>query len=420
MFYKDKYIFNILFEAIPEGVLIIDKNQTIVAANHPAEKMFGYKKGELTNNHFNCLIPKQMRDSHISFFENFKNSNTTKRINQELNLIALSKCNKKFPIEIGLNPFTYENKKYVIALIIDISLRRQNEKRDHFLKLELEKKITQKTADLHNTITQLKELNQNFKKEIKKRITAENNLKIALKKEKELNNLKSKFLTMVSHEFKTPLSGILTSSMLLNKYHLTKEQNKRDKHIKTITNKAQYLDTILNDFLSIEQLEANNINYKFTNFNLSTVINEVIYNANMLLKEGQHIQFPSNIDEFKITQDEKYLKLALTNVLNNAIKYSPENSNIQLLISQTNSNFEFKIIDHGIGIPEQDKKFIFNRYFRAENALNVPGTGIGLNIVKDHIENLGGTINFISNVNKGSTFILTIPNKTEHENHTIN
>lgn len=140
----------------------------------------------------------------------------------------------------------------------------------------------------------------------------------------------------------------------------------------------------------------------------------------MLLKEGQHIQFPSNIDEFKITQDEKYLKLALTNVLNNAIKYSPENSNIQLLISQTNSNFEFKIIDHGIGIPEQDKKFIFNRYFRAENALNVPGTGIGLSIVKDHIENLGGTINFISNVNKGSTFILTIPNKTEHENHTIN
>lgn len=411
MFYKDKNILNILFEAIPEGVIIVDENQIIVAANHPSEKMFGYKKGELTNNHLNCLIPKKFHVEHASHFQTFLNGNGSRQIDNHSNLTGVKKSNKKFPVEIGLNPFKIENKKYVLALIIDISARKENERRIDFINSELEKKVNQRTADLHNTITQLKVLNLNFKKEIKKRIAAENKLKESLKKEIELNELKSKFLTMVSHEFKTPLSGILTSSMLLNKYQLTEEQSKREKHIKTISNKAQYLNAILNDFISIEKLEANNINYKFTNFNLSTVINDVVYNANMLLKEGQHIKFPNNIDEFIVTQDEKYLKIALSNVLNNAIKYSPENSTITIEVTQNNSNIEFKISDNGIGIPENDQKFIFNRYFRAENVLNIPGTGIGLNIVKVHIENLGGNLSFNSKINEGSTFIISLPNK---------
>lgn len=411
MFYKDKHILNILFEAIPEGAIIIDENQLIVAANHAAEKMFGYKKGELINNPLNFLIPPQYRDIHISHFNNFLHSSDVRKIKHDLNLVGLSKSNKKFPVEIGLNPFNYEEKKYVFTLIIDISIRKENDLRKDYLNSELELKVKQRTADLHNTINQLKELNLNFKKEIKKRIAAENNLKIALKQEIKLNELKSKFLTMVSHEFKTPLSGILTSSMLLKKYQLSEQQSNREKHIKTITNKAQYLNTILNDFLSIERLEANNINYKFTTFNLSTIINDVVYNANMLLKEGQHIHIPTNIDEYKITQDEKYLKLALTNILNNAIKYTPENGNIHLEVSQTDSNIQFKIIDTGIGIPENDKNFIFNRYYRAENALNIPGTGIGLNIVKVHIDNLGGSINFSSKLNEGTTFEINLPNK---------
>jgi hypothetical protein len=420
MFYKDKYILNILFEAIPEGVIIVDENQTIVAANHPVEKMFGFKKGELHNHQLSTLIPLQFRAVHKTHFQNFLNGTTSRTLNHNLNLFGLSKSNKKFPVEIGLNPFTYQQKKYVFAIIIDISERKENEKRDYFLKLELEKKINQRTADLHNTITQLKELNKNFKKEIKKRIDAERKLKLALKKEIELNELKSKFLTMVSHEFKTPLSGILTSSMLLGKYKLTEQQKNREKHINTITKKTQYLDSILNDFLSIEKLEANNIHYKITSFNLSTIVNDVVYNANMLLKEGQHIQIPENIDEFKCYQDEKYLKLALSNILNNAIKYSPENSTITIEITENNAIIQFKITDNGIGIPEKDQKFIFNRYFRAENALNVPGTGIGLNIIKTHINNLGGTLSFKSQLNIGSTFIINLPNTPTNENNFIN
>src|SRR5690606_20244545 len=235
-------------------------------------------------------------------------------------------------------------------------------------------------------------------------------LKTALEKEKELNELKTKFLSLVSHEFKTPLSGILTSTMLLSKYTQEDQQEKRDKHIHTITDKVYYLNAILNDFLSIEKLDTGKINYKFDTFRLSKLINEVVYNANMLLKEGQQIKYPENIEDLSLTQDEKTIELALSNLVHNAIKYSSENTVVNIQIKQDTTHTIFEITDSGIGIPENDQKNIFQRYFRAENALTTQGTGIGLNIVKSHIENVGGTLTFKSQENLGSTFILTIPN----------
>ncbi|GGG33415.1 PAS domain S-box protein [Bizionia arctica] len=240
-------------------------------------------------------------------------------------------------------------------------------------------------------------------------------LKIALKKEIELNELKTKFLSLVSHEFKTPLSGILTSAMLLKKYHFEEQQDKRDKHINTISNIVNNLNNILNDFLSVEKLDAGKVTYHFKTFKLSSVLNEVIYNSNMLLKDGQKIKYPENIDELSLHQDEKILELTLSNIIHNAIKYSPENGHIEIKISQKKNQTVFKIKDQGIGIPEADQKNIFNRYFRAENVLTIQGTGIGLNIVKNHIENLGGTLVFRSQEHIGSTFTITLPNKPSNE-----
>jgi signal transduction histidine kinase len=257
-------------------------------------------------------------------------------------------------------------------------------------------------------ITEQKNYTEKLEKTVKIR-TEE--LKNALATEKELNELKTKFLSMVSHEFKTPLSGILTSTMLLNKYKLTEQQDKREKHINTITDKVQYLNTILNDFLSVEKLEKGKINYKFTTFKLSKVLNEVIYNANMILKDGQHINYPEDIDDISLYQDEKILELSLSNIIYNAIKYSSENTVIDITISQNKNTTIFKVKDNGIGIPKKDQKNIFNRYFRAENVLLMQGTGIGLNIVKDHLENLNGTISFESIEHQGSIFTIELPSK---------
>lgn len=409
MFFSNQNIFNILFEAIPEGVIIANNEQLIVAVNSAAEEMFGYKKGELVNQHLNTLIPLKYHSNHKTHFANFLKNRTIRKINNNLNLYGITKSTKKFPVEIGLNPFNIDDKIYVIALIIDITNRKKTAQEINKLNNQLQKTIKEKTAELKNTIKQLKVVNRNFKKEIKKSIEAETKVKCALKKEQELNSLKTKFLSLVSHEFKTPLSGILTSSMLLNKYTLSDQQDKRDKHIKTITQKVHYLNNILNDFLSIERLDSSNVNYKFTTFNLSKIVNEVVYNANMLLKNGQKINISPNTNDYVLYQDERILELVLSNLLYNAIKYSLENTTIDLEIYQDTESIIFKFIDEGIGIPKKDQKFIFNRYFRAENVLNIQGTGIGLNIVKSHLKNLGGTISFTSEEKKGSIFIIKLP-----------
>ena len=413
MLNKEQDIFNVLFEAVSEGVVVVDDKQKIVSVNSSVEKMFGYEKGELVNQQLNVLIPRNYHSGHGAHFNGFMKQKEKRQMGNGRDLYGARKNGDIFPLEAGLNPFEIYGKTFVMALVIDISIRKKQEQEIIKLNEELEKKVKERTKELSKKVKELKVVNLELDEENQKRLEAENKIKDALKKEKELNELKTKFLSLVSHEFKTPLSGILTSTILLGKYKLTEQQEKRDKHIETITNKIHYLNNILNDFLSVEKLETGKINYKFHTFKLSKVVDEVIYNANMLLKGGQRIKYPENIGEISLTQDEKTIELALSNLVNNAIKYSAENTEIDISIKQDKKYTTFKIKDNGIGIPQADQKNIFNRYFRAENALLTQGTGIGLNIIKSHLQNLGGTITFESEENIGSTFTVKIMNKAK-------
>lgn len=410
MLQNNEPIFKTLFGSISEGVVVVDSNQNIIATNQSADVMFGYDENELTGKSLSILIPKNYHHSHSAHVSEFMKKNEIRRMGIGRDIFGQHKNGSKFPVEAGLNPFEFGAERYVMAIVIDISLRKQQEEKILELNAYLEEKVRDRTVELSNSVKALKELNKALEAENLKRIKAEQKTKVALKKEKELNELKTRFLSLVSHEFKTPLSGILTSTMLLGKYQLSEQQANRDKHLKTITNKVYYLNNILNDFLSIEKFETGNMQYKCSEFLISKVVNEVVYNANMLLKEGQEIIYPEDIEDLSLYQDEKTIELALSNLLNNAIKYSKENSHINIVINQDSKNTSFTIIDHGIGIPEKEQKNIFNRYFRAENALNVQGTGIGLNIVKSHIENLGGSISFQSKEHIGSTFTFSVPN----------
>lgn len=402
LFHENEFVFNVLFEAVSEGVVVVDENQTIVATNFAAEQMFGYAKKELQNQPLNILIPSSYHAAHGDHFNKFHKESSARKMGQNKELFGANKNGNKFPVEVGLNPFQIKEKTFVMSIIIDISIRKASDAKILELNALLESKISTRTTELNKTVANLKE-------EIEKRVKAESKLRNALKKEKELNELKTKFLSLVSHEFKTPLSGVLNAAVLAGKYTTTETQDKRDKHLLTIKNKVHYLDGILNDFLSVERLDSGKVRYIFSNFKLSKVVNEVIYNANMVLKSGQHINYPSNIDDINIYQDEKIVEVILSNLLHNAIKYSSENTKIDFKITTNSKGFIFEIKDQGIGIPYADQKHIFERYFRAENALTNQGTGIGLNIVKGHLESLGGTIRFISKKNEGATFIVKLP-----------
>lgn len=401
---KKGNIFRILSEAISEGIVIVNEKQEIVTSNEAADRMFGYGPKELLGENINLLIPSEYRHSHTEQVEIYLQKNAPRQMGHGRDLYGRRKDGSIFPVEAGLNPFEIYGSKYVMALVTDISVRKGQEWEIIKLNLSLEHKVEARTKELKQTINELKE-------EVSKRKEAEHKIMESLRKERELNELKTKFLSLVSHEFKTPLSGILTSATLVEKYTQTDQQDKREKHLKTIQSKVKYLNSILNDFLSIERLESGKATYKFDTFPLSKVVNEVIYNANMLLKEGQRINYPQNIDDISVKFDEKILELSLTNLINNAIKYSPAHTVIDVVAKKDMDALSIKIIDEGMGIPEKEQKFIFNRYFRAENALLDQGTGIGLNIVKGHLENLGGTITFESEEGKGSTFTITFPTK---------
>ncbi|MBG44260.1 MAG: PAS domain-containing sensor histidine kinase [Aequorivita sp.] len=401
---KKDNIFKILSESISEGIVIVNEKQEIVASNDAASRMFGYTPDELLGENLSILIPREYKNTHPKQVGEFLKKSDPRQMGHGRDLYGQRKDGNVFPVEAGLNPFEIYGSKYVMALVTDISVRKKQEKEIIELNLYLEQKVEARTKELKQTIKELKE-------EVLKRKKAENKILESLRKERELNELKTKFLSLVSHEFKTPLSGILTSATLVGKYTETVHQEKREKHLRTIQNKVKYLNNILNDFLSIERLESGKATYKFDVFPLSKVVNEVIYNANMLLKDGQRINYPQNIDDILVNFDEKILELSLTNLINNAIKYSAEYTVIDVVVIPQKDSLSIKIIDQGMGIPEKEQKYVFNRYFRAENALLDQGTGIGLNIVKSHLENLDGTITFESEEGKGSTFTITFPTK---------
>ena len=413
MFKKDHDVFKILLGSVSEGVVVVDEHQIIQETNAAANSIFGYNANELNGKALNNLIPSNYHAKHEGHFKGFMKDQERRQMGHGRDIFGKRKDGSIFPVEAGLNPFKIDDKTYVMALVIDISVRKAQEQKIRELNTELELKIEKRTKELNDSFEQLKTVNVKLQAENERRIAAEKKTKIALKREKELNELKTKFLSLVSHEFKTPLSGILTSAMLLGKYQLEEQQEKRDKHIRTITEKVHFLNNILNDFLSIEKLDTGKINYTFKDFKLSKVVNEVIYNSNMLLKEGQIIKYPDDIDDLSMYQDEKTVELALSNLIHNAIKYSQENTTIDIEIRQTKTNTIFKVTDQGMGIPTNDQKNIFNRYFRAENALLTQGTGIGLNIVKNHLETLGGNINFVSSERQGSCFTIILPNKAK-------
>ena len=235
----------------------------------------------------------------------------------------------------------------------------------------------------------------------------EANLREALKKERELGELKSRFVSTASHEFRTPLTNILSSASLMVQYMLTEQQDKREKYFQKIKSSVTLLTGILNDFLSLSRLEEGRveINYEDVNFNLFCM--EMAEELNPILKHGQHLFVRHSHENMILKMDKRLLKLILTNLISNASKYSAAGAEIHCIVKKEGKILEIDIIDQGIGIPDEDKPHMFDRFFRASNAINIKGTGLGLNIVKRYVELMGGKIKFKSTMGKGSTFTVT-------------
>jgi signal transduction histidine kinase/ActR/RegA family two-component response regulator len=237
---------------------------------------------------------------------------------------------------------------------------------------------------------------------------AEEEMRKALIKEKELNELKSRFVTMASHEFKTPLSTILSSSSLIAKYTDTNGQTKREKHVERIKVNVYQLNRLLNDFLTIGKLEEGiTINDPIL-FDLVSLGKAVTEEMQLQAKEEQIVRFKTKGKAQKVFLDEQLIKNVLNNLLSNAIKYSPNGKDVYLNFIFKENSVILEIKDQGLGIPETEQYHLFERFFRAKNTTNIQGTGLGLNIVKKYIEMIDGKIDFESKLNEGTTFWVTL------------
>lgn len=231
----------------------------------------------------------------------------------------------------------------------------------------------------------------------------------ALEHQIEVSEMKSRFVSLAAHDFRTPLTTVLTSVSLLKKYKDTDQQEKRDKHIERIKTSVNNLNDIINDFLSHDKLEQGKVVAQKKTFELIALCNQVIDEIAVIKKNGQEIHHNHQGDKLARNLDEKLLRNILINLLSNAIKYSGEDKPIELHTDTQNGQLMIEVKDSGIGIPEEDQKNIFKQFFRANNAINIYGIGLGLNIVKHYAEMMGGTIEFNSVAGQGTTFRVRFP-----------
>jgi len=246
--------------------------------------------------------------------------------------------------------------------------------------------------------------------DISKQKQVEREVRKTLEKEHELNELKSRFISTASHEFRTPLSAILSSAALIERQNENGKEDIRKKHVHKIKSNVKNLVTILDDFLSFSKLEEGKIKPQPRRFDLVQYCKTLIEGIEPSKKEGQRITLATNYTSIWVHLDPKLLNHIILNLISNSIKYSGVNKEIGLAITRKDGQITLAITDQGIGIPQEDQEKLFNRFFRAKNAENIEGTGLGLNIVKRYTELMGGTVHFKSEVLKGTTFFIELPN----------
>lgn len=365
----DKQLFEAIFQYATMGILVTNQEGKIILVNKFAAKEFGYEEPGLVGKVVEDIIPARFHGQHKRDRQFYYHHAETRAMGAGRDLYGLRKDGSEFPVEVSLSPFHTDEGIFVIAFIIDITIRKEKESAE----IQYQEKITQ----ILNSLTQ----------------------------EKELNDMKSRFVSMASHEFRTPLSTILSSASLIAKYHSTEDQPKREKHIERIKSAVRNLTGILNEFLSIGKIENGKIEVRYSEFDLKELITSVCNEMQDIKKAGQKINY-THSGKSKLRLDIELLRNILINLLSNAIKFSREGNIIEIASKIGAGEAVIKIKDDGMGISAEDQQHLFERFFRGNNVSNIQGTGLGLHIVGRYVELMNGSISLKSELDKGTEFLL--------------
>ncbi len=392
--------FEALFMHAAIGIIMVNRAGEIVLSNHYADVLFGYEPGELMGQQLDILIPQNVRERHRKTYDNYTKKPQSRAMGIGLDLNGHRKNGSLFPIEISLSHFKSGETPYYISFINDTTFKKKAEN------------------DLINKNSEIEKLNENLEREVINRTNAlvetmksleisKKDLEIALEKEKDLGELKSRFVSMASHEFRTPLTTIQSAASLIEKYQKIEEQEKRERHTQRIKAAVGNLTDILEEFLSVGKLEEGRVEAKMSMFNIQELVQECMLDLRSITKKGQKFDFQI-IGNNEVFLDKSLLRKIIINLCSNAFKFSPENSVVLLTVDNQVDTFVLKVNDKGIGISKEDQKHLFDRFFRGTNVTNIQGTGLGLHIVARYAELLNGKVSVESKLNVGTTFTIKI------------
>lgn len=391
-----------IIETAIDGIITINDIGIVETMNNSAAEIFQYDTYEVIGQNIKMLMPEPDRSQHDEYLKKYKETKRPKIIGVGRDVIGLKKDGTEFPFRLAVSEVFLNDRIIYTGIVHDLSEVSKVNAKLKKVNDALEIKVEERTEELENAINKL--LNSN--KQLAQREEA---LESALTKEKELNELKSRFVSMASHEFRTPLSTIMSSAALLARYTETDQQSKREKHINRIKSSVANLTGILNDFLSLSKLEEGKIEEIFELVNIEELCESIYEELEGILKPNQKIEHFAHGEIKTIKSDKRILKNILFNMISNAVKYSESGDTIQCNIHYNEDHVKIDISDEGIGIPENEQKYLFERFFRASNAETIQGTGLGLHIVKQYLNRLNGNISFKSEDGLGTTFTITLP-----------
>ncbi len=402
-----------IIENTVDGIITINEFGIIEFTNVATSKIFGFEIAEMIGQNISMLMPTPYSVAHDGYLNNYVTTGIKKIIGIGRELRGKCKDGSIFPMWLSVSEVVVENRRVFTGIVRDLTEQKKAEKSLLELNEQLKSKVEERTNKLSDVVNKLLATNQQLQHEIQERKVAEQAFQIVndvlettLKKEKDLSLLKSRFVSMASHEFRTPLSTILSSANLSVKYSLSEQQDKREKHFQKIKSAVTLLTTILDDFLSVSRLEEGLVEVSYENIDINLFFNELAEELNHSLKKGQKIVLKIEPLDNLVKMDKKLLRMIITNLISNASKYSDEAIPIVCEVKKEAKKYRIDIIDHGYGIPTEEKKHLFERFFRASNVAHIKGTGLGLHIVKHYVELLNGTIEFKSDLDKGSVFTI--------------
>jgi PAS domain S-box-containing protein len=415
---KDAYLASVreVFNNTLEGILIADYKGKLYGCNKTAEQMFGYSAKELGRLHIQQLIAKDLKqDGHLRNDELFILPDI-RNIEHNSRFAGIRKNGSTFYISIRISNFSTKQSIYTILFLessekIDFKNRELLEKNSEIQQLKEDLKTFRITAE-----KQCKRRTIMLEETIDALMSTRNQLKVSLEKEQVERDRKTKFAYMLSHEFKTPLTGILTSLSLLEKYGsnghtLSKEQNQCVIRAKR---SANHLAALTNDMLTMAGMNGGNGSLKIEKISLKSLIQELIdwWSLQLSVEKSIHCYIHKKM---YVEANEDLVIQILNNLINNAVKYSGPDASISINGEEDESWCVITVEDNGRGIPQEELEKLTDGFFRASNATDVNGSGLGLYIVNQYLQFLNGKLELDSKLDEGTRATIRLPKKYEEK-----